>query len=84
MRPIILINDPTAAGGMVIQGSDTTTVNGRAVARVGDAVVCLHGICAIATGDDTTIVDGAAVARDCDLTACGSPLIATNSDTGIL
>lgn len=84
MRPIILINDPTALGGMVIQGSDSTTVNGRAVARKGDAVLCLHGACMIATGDETTIDDGAAVAREGDVTACGSPLIATNSDTGIL
>jgi uncharacterized Zn-binding protein involved in type VI secretion len=38
MRPIILINDPTASGGTVIRGSDTTTINSRAVARVGNAV----------------------------------------------
>ncbi|HEK1008834.1 PAAR domain-containing protein [Pseudomonas sp. NPDC012596] len=84
MRPIILLNDPTDRGGMVVQGSPSTLVYGRAVARLGDKVMCLHGACVIASGDTTTLVDGKPVARQGDKTACGSSLIATNSDTGIL
>lgn len=84
MRPIILLNDPTDRGGMVVQGSPSTLVNSRAVARQGDKVMCLHGACMIASGDTTTLVDGKPVARHGDKTACGSSLIATNSDTGIL
>lgn len=34
MRPIILINDPTASGGTVIQGSGTTIVDGATEDRV--------------------------------------------------
>lgn len=84
MRPIILLNDPTDKAGVVVEGSPTTLVNGRLVARVGDKVMCPHGVCAIATGDASTLVDGRAVARHGDKTACGSSLIATNSDCGIL
>jgi uncharacterized Zn-binding protein involved in type VI secretion len=51
---------------------------------MGDKVMCLHGACVIASGDTTTLVDGMPVARHGDKTACGSSLIATNSDTGIL
>ncbi|MFJ4054855.1 MULTISPECIES: PAAR domain-containing protein [unclassified Pseudomonas] len=84
MRPIILLNDPTDRGGMVVQGSTSTLVYGRAVARLGDKVMCPHGACVIVSGDTTTLVDGKPVARHGDKTACGSSLIATNSDTGIL
>lgn len=84
MRPIILLSDPTDRAGVVVEASSTTLINGRAVARMGDKVMCLHGACMIATGDSTTLVDGKAVARHGDKTACGSSLIATNSDTGIL
>jgi uncharacterized Zn-binding protein involved in type VI secretion len=83
MRPIILINDPTSDGGQVTAGSSGTVIDGLAVARVRDQVMCRHGVCAIATGDDDTLDEGAAVARDGDLTLCGARLIATHSATKI-
>ncbi|EJM70842.1 PAAR domain-containing protein [Pseudomonas sp. GM55] len=84
MRPIIVINDPTSDGGRVCEGSPWTDINGFAVARVGDRVVCAHGECMIESGDETLLVDGKAVARDGDLTSCGARLLATQKDTGLL
>jgi len=81
MRAIILLGDPVSNGGQVVQGSPATFVEGRAVARVGDAVVCPHGACAIASGDSATEDEGRAVARNGDLTQCGATLIATHAAT---
>ncbi|WP_268800874.1 PAAR domain-containing protein [Pseudomonas huanghezhanensis] len=78
MRSIILLGDPTSAGGQVVQGSSCTFIENLAVARVGDAVVCIHGPCVIASGDPTTLDEDRPVARAGDLTACGSVLIATH------
>jgi uncharacterized Zn-binding protein involved in type VI secretion len=83
MRPIILLGDPTSAGGQVVQASPATFVEGLAVARAGDAVVCPHGPCAIASGDEATLDEGRAVARNGDLTLCGAALLATRTATRI-
>ena len=84
MRPIIVIDDPTSDGGRVCEGSPGTDINGLAVARVGDRVLCPHGERMIDRGDETFLVDGRAVARDGDLTSCGARLLATQKDTGLL
>ena len=84
MRPIIVIDDPTSDGGRVCEGSPWTDINGLAVARVGDRVLCPHGECMIESGDETLLDDDRAVARDGDLTSCGARLIATQKDTGLL
>lgn len=80
-RPIIRVGDKTSHGGVVVQGSPTTTSGGKPVARVGDSVTCprkYHGpLTVIVTGDPTCIVDGAPVARHGDMTACGATLISS-------
>ncbi len=81
-RPYILLGDSTSHGGTVLEGSPTTTVNGKPVARVGDKVSCPkpgHGTCVIVSGDFTHLIDGKPLARHGDTTACGASLIATQS-----
>lgn len=83
MRPVILLGDLTSAGGKVIQGSSSTFSEGLPVARFGDAVLCIHGPCSIASGDETTLDEGKPVARHGDMTLCGATLIATHPTTHI-
>ena len=83
-RPIIVLGDATNHGGKVIQGAPTATINGIAIARVGDAVTCPkrgHGTTVIATGDANMLVDGKPVARHGDTTACGAVLISSQTLT---
>ena len=78
--PLIVLGDKTSHGGTVIEGSMTTTIDGKPVARVGDKVSCPipgHGTCVIVSGDMTWIIDGQAVARHGDMTACGASLISS-------
>lgn len=80
-RPFILVGDTTSHGGKVIEGSTGSTVEGKPIARVGDAVTCPMkghgGVTKIVTGDATCLIDGKPAARDGDLTACGAKLIAS-------
>lgn len=79
-RPYIVYGDATDHGGKVLEGSDTTTINGKPVARVGDKVSCPrpgHGTCAIVSGDATCLIDGKPVARHGDKTGCGAVLVST-------
>ena len=82
-RPFILVGDKTDHGGVVIQGSPTSDVGGKAIARVGDKVSCPQkghkGTTVIATGDPTCIIDGQAAARHGDKTACGATLISSQA-----
>lgn len=79
MRPFIVVGDRTSHGGVVITGSESTDVDGKPVARIGDQVTCPrkgHGsVTTIVTGDVTAIIDGRPLARHGDLTACGATLI---------
>ncbi|QEM84052.2 PAAR domain-containing protein [Halomonas binhaiensis] len=87
MKPIILVGDRTSHGGTVLEGADSTFVNGKQVARVGDKVSCPkdgHSPAVIISGDETTIVDGKPIARHGDKCSCGATLIASVSDTGIV
>ncbi|HZW19496.1 MAG TPA: N-acetylmuramoyl-L-alanine amidase, partial [Luteimonas sp.] len=76
-RMWIVVGDTTSGGGSVVAGSPFTAVEGKPVARVGDAVVCSrHGPTTIASGDATTLIDGQALARQGDACACGCTLVA--------
>ncbi len=84
-RPIILVGDQTDHGGVVVEGSPNSDVNGKRVARVGDKVTCpkkgCHSPTTIVTGDASCLIDGKPVARHGDKTACGATLIASQSTT---
>ncbi|APW35842.1 hypothetical protein RD110_00275 [Rhodoferax koreense] len=75
-RYIILVGDRTSDGGVVITGSPTDHVHGRAIARQGDLVDCpRHGVNAIVEGDDVTRLDGRPMALEGHRTECGCTLI---------
>ena len=67
------VGDPLDHGGSVIEGSPRHSVDGRAVARVGDRVACArHGIQTIVTGASRHSVDGRACARVTSACSCGA------------
>ena len=81
MRNVIRLGDPTSHGGKV-ESVDAThfTVDGIAVARVGDKCSCPitgHSDCKIAEGDPHHVIDGIAVAYEGHKTSCGAVLHAT-------
>lgn len=86
MRNVIRLGDGTSHGGMVESVSATHfTVDGIAVARVGDPCSCLikgHEHCTIAEGDPHHVIDGIAVAYEGHKTTCGAALIATTASFG--
>ncbi|REE17373.1 MULTISPECIES: PAAR domain-containing protein [unclassified Paraburkholderia] len=75
MRPIALVGHlhscPMHGFGTVISGASSVTVNGRAVARIGDQTSCGA---VIVTGSASTF-GGAGVARKGDMTSHGGTLI---------
>lgn len=76
-RMLIVVGDALQSGGSVLSGSPHTDIDGRAVARVGDKVICSrHGAGSILTGDSTLIIDGQPVARHGDKASCGCTLLA--------
>lgn len=81
MRNVIRLGDPTSHGGKVEQvGATHFTVDGIAVARVGDRCSCPiagHEGCTVAEGDPNHLIDGIAVAYDGHKTTCGAELTAT-------
>lgn len=85
MRPIILVGDSTNHGGVVLDGSPSTDIFGKKVARIGDPVSCpipYHGNSVIVSGDATMLVDGKPVARHGDKCACGAVLISSQMTDG--
>ena len=88
-RRIILVGDPTDHGGTVISGSTSHTIDGKAIARLGDLVNCPmkypdgspHGINPIVEGEAGLSLDGIPVALEGHRTACGCSLIGTTSAT---
>jgi uncharacterized Zn-binding protein involved in type VI secretion len=82
-RKIIRLGDPTDHGGQVIaSGAQHVTVDGIAVALMGDACSCpKHGPspCTIAEGDPDHTINGVPVAYEGHKTTCGAVLIATAS-----
>jgi len=81
MPNVIRLGDPTSHGGKVVSVSaDHFTVDGIAVARVGDACTCPikgHENCKIAEGSSHHVIDNKEVAYDGHNTTCGATLIAT-------
>lgn len=81
MPNVIRLGDPTSHGGKVASVSASHfTVDGIAVARVGDTCTCPvkgHEGCTIAEGDPRHTIDNVAVAYDGHKTSCGATLIAT-------
>ena len=76
-RMLVVVGDHLHLGGTVVAGSPFTDIDGRAVARVNDPVVCkVHGPGVIASGDATLIIDGNPVARHGDKASCGCTLLA--------
>jgi uncharacterized Zn-binding protein involved in type VI secretion len=76
MLNIARVGDAISHGGSIIQGSDRCFANGRAIARLGDSVVCaIHGNQIIVSADDNVFVDGIAVARIGDSVSCGATII---------
>lgn len=80
MKPVIRLGDPTSHGGYVTSAAATTTLFGKQVACVGDAVSCPkpgHSNCTIAEGDPGWLVGGRPVALDGHKASCGAVLIST-------
>lgn len=84
MRKVICVGDSTSHGGEVITSSAAHfTVEGKAVACVGDKCTCPvkghGGECTIIEGDDKHTIDGLPVAYHGHKTSCGALLIAEAS-----
>lgn len=81
MGNVIRLGDPTSHGGNVVSVSaGHFLVDGKPVARVGDACNCPmtgHADCKIAEGSQRHVIDGVEVAYDGHKTTCGATLIAT-------
>jgi len=75
----ICVGDKTSCGRTVISGNLTTTVNGRAVACIGDRIDCKYG-CVITTGNHTEIIDGAPMALHGSQTSRGCTCLSGNND----
>ncbi len=79
---IITVGDKTDHGGTVISGSPAHSINGKAIARLGDKVACPlvypggkpHGINKIIKAHETLTVGGVAVAVEGSTTECGCKL----------
>ena len=77
MPKIILSGDTTDQGGhVVVDPGRRFTLDGRAIALVGDTVTC-HSHCTIAQGDATHTLDGVPVAYEGHKTTCGAVLVAS-------
>ena len=80
---IITVGDKTDHGGIVMTGSPTHDIHGRAIARLGDQVSCPlfypggkpHGVNKITTAHATFSVNGVLVAVEGCSTECGCKLI---------
>lgn len=86
MPNVIRLGDPTSHGGQVVSVSaDHFTVDGKPVARVGDACSCPvkgHDNCKVAEGSPRHVIDNVAVAYEGHKTTCGATLIATIGNFG--
>ncbi|ATE61641.1 PAAR domain-containing protein [Thauera sinica] len=88
-RTVIVVGDMTTHGGRVISGSPTDSLDGRAIARLGDLVDCPqrypgskpHGINKIIEGDPDWTLDGIPVALSGHKTECGCALIGSRPDS---
>ena len=82
-RNFIVMGDSHSHGGRVISGAETTRIQGKSVARLGDKAVCsLHGGTSIASVSSGVFIDGKEAALEGDLLACGGRLIASQNLVG--
>ena len=80
MKRVIRLGDPTDHGGNVVSAAASTTLFGKQVACLGDAVSCPqqgHGNSTIVEGDGSWLVGGKPVALEGHKTSCGAVLIST-------
>lgn len=84
-KSFIVVGDRTSHGGVVIQGSAESTIDGKPIARIGDQATCPkkgHGkVTVVVSGDVTCIVDGQPAAREGDKTACGATLLSSQTNS---
>ncbi len=84
-NPFIVVGDRTSHGGVVVQGSSESMIDGKPMVRVGDKATCPKrghgGVTVVVSGDSTCIVDGQLAARAGDKTACGATLISSQSNS---
>ena len=86
-KDVILVGDTTTHGGKVITGSSTDSVNGRAIARLGDLVDCpatypggkAHGVNRIIEGDASTLLEGVPLALEGHRSKCGCQLVGSGN-----
>lgn len=83
MRKVICVGDDTSHGGKVISSSASYfTVEGKAVACIGDKCTCPMlghgGVCTIIEGDSKHTIDCCPVAYEGHKTSCGASLIASD------
>lgn len=73
----IVVGCPTTGGGKVITGNQNFSINGQAIACIGDEATCPKHSCVsiIITGDATTQLGGRSVARIHDSLSCGCKLL---------
>lgn len=75
MKPVVLVGHshdcPIHGAGTVVSGATSASINGKAVARVGDGISCGA---VIQTGSPTEDIEGKAVARQGDTTSHGGTL----------
>lgn len=73
-KPVVR-RDVDSAGGQLVSGSPTVSVNGYPVVRVGDSVaghgIGEHGGPTMASGSSSVTVDGLPVCRAGDQATCG-------------
>ncbi|MFL9876032.1 PAAR domain-containing protein [Paraburkholderia megapolitana] len=81
VRQVIVVGDTLAPhGGTVTAGSSTDVVNGKPIAREGDAVECKeHGNQTISEGDGNSMVNGSPVALHGHHTTCGCTLVSRSA-----
>ena len=72
---VAVVGSPLSHGGQVTEGSPKHRAGGKAVARVGDKVMCeLHGEQTITSGAAKHRVDGKACARVTSACSCGATI----------
>ncbi len=82
---LIVVGDKISHGGVVIDSTSATDIDGKKIVRVGDHATCPirgHGLTTtIVSGDPTLIIDDKPAARHGDRTACGATLISSQATT---
>ncbi|WP_334022689.1 PAAR domain-containing protein [Burkholderia gladioli] len=81
VRQVIVVGDTLGPhGGTVTAGSSADVMNGKPIARKGDAVECKeHGSQIISEGDEHSMVDGRTVALEGHHTSCGCTLVSRSA-----